>query len=204
MLMKAKEKEQTKPIAPPIKHEPTKILTKKERLEAKAAAKGKKPVVGATARPLTGKQDLGKDMRKPVSTGYQGTARPGAAVAPRKVVDVGYKGTARPASASGPAGRPGISAAKPKPKNYNGYARWSDEDEELEDEEEEDDYESESDMEGGIWDVEKEEKEALKAAKKEDAEAIAEEIALKRAKEERRKKLEAMNKAASGKKKSQY
>ena len=54
-----------------------------------------------------------------------------------------------------------------------------------------------------IWrvDVEQEEAMALKAAKQEDAEALAEENRLKREKDERRKKLAAMNKAAAAKRK---
>jgi hypothetical protein len=69
--------------------------------------------------------------------------------------------------------------------------------------EEEDDYASDasSDMEGGIWDVEQEEQLALKAAKQEDAEALAEEQRLKREKEARRKKLAEMSKQAAAKKK---
>ena len=50
-----------------------------------------------------------------------------------------------------------------------------------------------------MWDVEQEEQLALKVAKKEDAEALAEENELKRQKEERKRKLMAMNKAAAGK-----
>lgn len=199
MLQKAKEKDASKPIAPPIKHEPTKILTRKERLALKAEAgmKGKKPVAGLPSKSVDPKVDASKEKKK-VEVGYQGTARPA-----RKPVEVGYKGTARPSSVPATSSRNGTPAAKPKPNptkgRYDGYADW-DELDDMEDDEEED-YESDASsvMEGGIWDVEEEEQLALKAAKKEDAEALAEENRLKREKEERKKKLAAM--AAKAKRK---
>ena len=200
MLQKAKEKDATKPIAPPIKHEPTKILSRKERLalkaEASAGAKGKKPVAGLPSRALDPKADPSKEKKKPSEVGYQGTARPA-----KKPVEVGYKGTARPASAPATSSRNGTPAVKAKPNpakgRYDGYADW-DELSDMEDEEEDYASDASSDMEGGIWDVEEEEQIALKVAKKEDAEALAEENRLKREKEERKKKLAAM--AAKAKK----
>lgn len=204
LLQKAKEKEITKPAAPPVKLESTKILTKKERLalktETNTGVKGKKPVQGAPLRPTDAKGDATKIQRKPVEVGYQGTARPA-----KKPEPTGYKGTARPGSAPAPSSRNGTPAATSKPKpakgRYDGYVDWSDLDNDIDDEE--DDYESDasSDMEGGIWDVEQEEQMALKAAKKEDAEALALELKLKREKEERKRKLLAMSKVAATKKK---
>ncbi|KAF2468158.1 uncharacterized protein BDR25DRAFT_344454 [Lindgomyces ingoldianus] len=213
MLAKAKEVQVAKPAPPPIKHEPMKVLTKKERMalhaEAKAGAKGKRPGLNSpagTVRVADVKGEAGKEKRKPADLGYQGTARP-----IKKPAEISYKGTARPITAAGSAGRAGNSndrsrsnslAAKSKPKQdrgkYGGYASWSDDD--IEDEE---DYASDgsSDMEGGIWDVEQEEQRALLAAKKEDADALREENELKRQKEERKKKLMAMNKAAAAKRK---
>ncbi|KAJ4345325.1 uncharacterized protein N0V89_011455 [Didymosphaeria variabile] len=210
MLQKAKEKDATKPAAPPAKPEPTKIMSKKERdaarLAAKLGGKGKKPLVGPPGRVIdpktSGAASAAQEKRKPADLGYQGTARP----APKKPADVGYKGTARPAAAASSAARPGTAAAakkKPKPvqDRYAGYADWSDLDD-MEDEEEEDyDSEGSSDMEAGMWDVEEENAKALKAAKQEDAEALAQENELKRIKEERKRKLAAMNKAAAGKRK---
>ncbi|KAF1840547.1 uncharacterized protein K460DRAFT_390049 [Cucurbitaria berberidis CBS 394.84] len=203
LLQKAKEKDATKPIASPAKHEPTKILSRKERLalkaEASAGAKGKKPGIGLPSRHLNAKVDPSKEKRKPIEVGYQGTARP-----TKKPVEVGYRGTARPASAPAPSSRDGIAAAKAKSKQakgrFDGYADWDDLDDM--DEEDEDDYASDasSDMEGGVWDVEQEEQMALKVAKKEDAEALAEEMRLKREKDERKRKLMAMSKAAAAKK----
>ena len=208
MLQRAKEKDAAKPAAPPVKAEPAKMMSKKEREALRLAAKtgkGKKPPVGGPARPVDLKTNATgvPEKRKPADLGYQGTARPA-----KKPVEVGYKGTARAAPATAAAARPGASSAlkkKPQPvkDRYAGYANWSDLDDEELDDEEEDGYGSDgsSDMEGGIWDVEREEAEALKAAKFEDAKELAEENRLKREKEERRKKLAAMNKAAAAKKK---
>lgn len=198
MLQKAKEKDASKPVAPPIKHEPTKILTRKERLALKAEAgiKGKKAAAVLPSKAVDPKADASKEKKK-VEVGYQGTARPA-----RKPVEVGYKGTARPSSVPATSSRNGTPAARPKPNptkgRYDGYADW-DELDDMEDDEE--DYESDASsvMEGGIWDVEEEEQLALKVAKKEDAEALAEENRLKREKEERKKKLAAM--AAKAKRK---
>jgi hypothetical protein len=205
MLQRAAQTQQAKPAAPPVKHEVTKILTKKERealrAEQMAAAKGKKPVATPAGRNMGIKTEMNKEKKKPVDLGYQGTARPA-----KKPVEIGYKGTARPIST--PAGSAGRAAgpAKPKPKSgqgrYTGYAAWSDDDR-LEEEEEEDGYDSaaSSDMEADAWDMENEEELALKAAKKEDALALKEENEAKRLKEERKKKLMALNKAAAAKRK---
>lgn len=169
------------------------------KAEASAGVKGKKPGVVPAAKAADVKSDASKLQRKPTEAGYQGTARPTKTAAP-----IGYKGTARPMSVTAPSSRGGTPAAKPKPQpakgRYDGYADWSD----LDDmEDDEDDYASDgsSDMEGGIWDVEQEEQLALKAAKKEDAEALAEEMRLKREKEEKKRKLMALSKAAAAKKK---
>lgn len=203
MLAKAREAAEKKVIAPPVKHEPTKVLSRKERLalaaESKTTSKGRATGSNGNVRAANGKLvEAGKDKRKPVDVGYQGTARP------KKPVEIGYKGTARPSSsttlgkATGAKSAAAGARAKADRGKYGGYASWSDE--ELDEEE---DYASDasSDMEGGLWDVEEEEKRALEAAKKEDALALAEENELKRQKEERKRKLMAMNKAAAAKKK---
>jgi hypothetical protein len=206
LLQKAKEKESTRPIAPPVKNEAPKILTKKERMalkaESSASAKGKKPAPGAAPpRGPGAKVEAAKDKKKPAEVGYQGTARP----AKKAAEPLGYKGTARPGSAPVSSSRTGTPAAKPKPKpakgRWDGYAEWSDLDDMDDDEEEAYESDGSSDMEGGIWDVEQEEQLALKAAKKEDAEALAEEMRLKREKEEKKRKLLALSKAAAAKKK---
>ncbi|KAF2035752.1 hypothetical protein EK21DRAFT_53345, partial [Setomelanomma holmii] len=198
LLQKAKEKDATKPAAPPVQNGPTKILTKKERLALKAEAKGKKSGAALPGRPTDPKGGPVPEKKKPADVGYQGTARPN-----KPPVQVGYKGTARPASAPASTSRNGAPAGKAKAKptkgRYDGYVDWD----ELSNEElEEDDYESDasSDMEGGIWDVEQEEQLALKAAKEEDAAALAEEQRLKREKEARKAKMEALIQARGKKK----
>ena len=202
LLQKAKEKDATKPTTPPVQNGPAKILTKKERLalraEASAGAKGKKPGVGLSIRPVDPKADVSKDKKKPVVVGYQGTARP------NPPVQVEYRGTARPSSAPAPTSRGGTPADKSKPKptpgrTRDGYAEWSDLDE-MDDEEGDYPSDASSDMEGDLWDVEEEERRALRDAKKEDAEALAEEVRLKNEKEARKRRLEQMSKAAATKK----
>lgn len=202
LLQKAKEKDSTKPVAPPGKHEPTKILSRKERLalkaEASAGAKGKKAAPGMQSKQIDARNDLAKEKKKPMDVGYQGTARPA-----KKAIEVGYRGTARPSSAPASSSRNGPVAAKAKPSTkgrYDGYADWDDLDD-MEDDEEDYASDASSDMEGGMWDVEEEEQMALKVAKKEDAEALAEETRLKQEKEERKRKLLAMSKAAAAKRK---
>lgn len=202
LLQKAKEKDTTKLVTPPLNHEPSKILSRKERLalkaEASAGAKGKKAAPGLSGKQIVARNDLSKEKKKPMEVGYQGTARPA-----KKAVDVGYRGTARPANAPATSNRNGPIAAKAKPSTkgrYDGYADW-DELDDMDDEEEDYASDASSDMEGGMWDVEEEEQMALKAAKKEDAEALAEENRLKQEKEERKRKLLAMSKAAAAKKK---
>jgi hypothetical protein len=202
MLEKAKEVQKSKPASPPIKHERTKILTKEERLALRAEAKGKKPAGPLATRSKSSdlksdaKGDV-KDRRKSVDTGYQGTARPA-----KKPIEIAYKGTARPAAGAAGGKANGVGTSKTKAKQsqgrYGGYGSWSEE--EDEEEEEEEGYES-SDMEAGIWDVEQEDQLALKAAKQEDATELAKEIAMKRAKEERKRKLLNLSKAAAAKRK---
>ncbi|KAF2705246.1 hypothetical protein K504DRAFT_460509 [Pleomassaria siparia CBS 279.74] len=208
LLQKAAQTQQAKPTAPPLKHEAPVILKKKDRLalkaQEKAISKGKKPTLigaGVSAGKATDfRGDLNKERRKPAELGYQGTAQPA-----KKPVEIGYKGTARPMTtptAVAGKGR-GQPAQKGRPKvgqaQYGGYARWSDEDEEDLDEE---DYDSagSSDMEGDAWDLEREELESAKIAKKEDLEEQKRENAAKQAKAERKKKMEELAaKAASQK-----
>lgn len=116
----------------------------------------------------------------------------------------GYTGTARPR----PGG--GTTATKPSAPSYSsrhgGNDRYkngrrnldryyaTDEDEEDMEDFEEDGYASDgsSDMEAAVFEVDEEEEKALKAAKVEDAKALAEENELKKAKAEKRARLAAM------------
>lgn len=204
LLQKAKEKDQTKPATPPIKHEATKIMSKKDfqraRQETKAAVKGKKPVGGAFVKAAEAKADTGTEKRKPTGSSYQGTARPA-----KQPAESAYKGTARPSTTATPASKSGSSTARAHSKStqgrYGGYNSWSEEDEMSEEGEEDYQSDASSDMEGDMWGIEDEEAEALKAAKQEDAKALAEENEHKRLKEERKRKLLAMSKQAASRRK---
>ncbi|CZS97739.1 hypothetical protein WAI453_008804 [Rhynchosporium graminicola] len=120
----------------------------------------------------------------------------------------GYTGTSRP--------KPGGSASKSSSSSASlRYNRGSDrdrsrgdrygaryaypseeEEEEEEEEEDEPEYESDlSDMEAAAFEVDDEEEQAARIARREDAQALAEENRLKREKEEKRKRLAAMAKS---------
>ena len=182
-----------------ITHKPAEKMTKKERLrmqeEATTQQKNSKtgkagPVSRSdSSSPAPGKASL---QKKGQDTGYKGTMK--------KVAEpLAYKGTMRAANA-------GTAREKEKKKKgaaqdkYGGYASWSDLSA-AEDEEEDYDSDGSSDMEGGVDDVQLEEKRALDAARKEDLEALEEEQANQRKKQARKAKLEQMSNSAAAKKK---
>ncbi|RFU34312.1 hypothetical protein B7463_g1968, partial [Scytalidium lignicola] len=118
------------------------------------------------------------------TTGYTGTARP-------------KPGSARSASAS--TSRPAVNGNRSS--GYGGGSsskRYYVSEEDEEEEEEEENYYSDvsSDMEAAVYEVDKEEEYAERIARHEDAEALREEMRLKREKEEKRKRLIAMAKRA--------
>jgi len=167
--------------------------------EAAATQKGGKPATsrGVTAtnarsksaEPLGPSTGATKKDRKPADLGYKGTMRAGP-------TPLAYTGTMRP---SGPAVRkPQPAKSKMGGDRYR-YASYSDEEEEEDEMSEQEDYESESDMEAGMDEVDAEEEQAARIARKEDAEALREENELKRAKLEKKRKLEQL--AAAAKKK---
>ncbi|KAF7899177.1 uncharacterized protein EAF01_008390 [Botrytis porri] len=152
-------------------------------------------------------------------SGTNGTKSVGAKAPPPAVekkvkkaatATTGYTGTARPRPGGG-----GPTANKPSAPSYsarssndrykNGrknldryYATDEDEDEDdMEGEVEEDDYASDvsSDMEAATFEVDEEEEMAAAIARKEDAEALAEENRLKKEKAEKRARLAAMAKS---------
>ncbi|KAK4240632.1 hypothetical protein C8A03DRAFT_31226 [Achaetomium macrosporum] len=129
------------------------------------------------------------------TTGYTGTARPRP----------GTSSTGKP----GAAGRPGSARSRDRPR-YGGSVsssrkKYDDDDDDLDDfieydDEEEagygigtqyryDSYDEESDMEAGLSDIEDEEQEADRHARREDMEQEALERRLKREKEERKRRL---------------
>lgn len=118
------------------------------------------------------------------TTGYAGTARPKPG---------GAKGTSRLSASASNRGRDDRrSSSAPR------YAYVSEEEEGEDEEEDEPDYASDasSDMEAAAFEVDEEEELATRIARREDAEALAEENRLKREKEAKRKKLAAMAKKA--------
>ncbi|KAF2085579.1 hypothetical protein K490DRAFT_67463 [Saccharata proteae CBS 121410] len=195
-----------------ITHKPTEKLPKKGQQAQAGDTKSKAPVGrdrpiaskggSRTPEPATAKgkpSQPTKEKKKPVELGYTGTIR----AAPKEPM---YSGTMRSGSAK-PAERGRFDrsrstslAAKPKGR-FDRYARSEEEEEE---EEEEDDYNSEgsSDMEAGAFDLDQEEQLSLKAARREDEEALKEEEALKRRKLERKNMLAKM--AANAKNKKRF
>ncbi|KAH9825690.1 SPT2 chromatin protein [Teratosphaeria destructans] len=179
-----------------IKHKPVEKLSRKEReklfAEQKAQQKRDKKAGAAQndrSRSGTPVGKAGASLKKPAEpVTYKGTMKK-ASPEP-----ISYKGTMK-AAGSVPKPVPKKGAAQDK---YGGYASWSDLDE-AEDEDEED-YDSEDDMEAGFDDMEHEETAALKAARKEDLEALEEEERHRREKLERKKKLEALSKSAAARK----
>ncbi|RKF75325.1 putative chromatin spt2 [Golovinomyces cichoracearum] len=111
----------------------------------------------------------------------------------------GYTGTARPKS-SNLSKTSRLSEVKTAQKNFDQnrsssgprYRRRID-DYDEDDEEEEEDYETDlSDMEAAAFEVDEEEETAAKIARREDAEALAEENRLRREKEAKRRRLTSM------------
>ncbi|KAL1867604.1 hypothetical protein Plec18167_008604 [Paecilomyces lecythidis] len=198
LMMKAKAAQEKAPVKVGMfKHQPvpkeklSKSERKKRAMEALAKEKemkaGKKPGVaaglsaGAKAGIRPGEETAAK-RRGPDEIEYKGTARPTQTTT--------YKGTAGlpPRRASNdPRGR--SASRHGKPARRDEYLGTDEEDEG--DYDDYDDYYSDesSDMEAGLMDVEEEEAAALRAARKEDEEDIRAEMAAKREKLERKKKL---------------
>ncbi|KAI9819551.1 MAG: hypothetical protein M1827_007001 [Pycnora praestabilis] len=195
-----------------IKHKPVEKLSKKERLAQEAQASLKPNEVQGKGRKEAsdGKNQSGRPAtikpeevlkKKPADLGYKGTARP----RPEEPI---YKGTMNRTSPalSGNGRKKGLddrdrdrnssrsrstSLARPSAPRYR-YAEDYDDDEEDEDGEEDVASDVSSDMEAGAFDLEEEEQTSLKTARKEDEEAVKEEMRLKKEKEDKRKRLVAL------------
>jgi len=115
------------------------------------------------------------------------------------IATTGYAGTARPKPGGAKTSASSSSRGRDDRRSNSAprYAYVSDEEEEAEEDDEED-YASDasSDMEAAAFEVDEEEELAARIARREDAEALAEENRLKREKEAKRKKLAAMAKKA--------
>lgn len=204
MMEKAKATAASQKPVGTITHKPVERLTKKDRLKMqeeykknKGMTKSGRPGINDRSRsgtPLGGKGAL---HRKTGDANYAGTMK-GAPSERKAIPEVSYKGTMGKAPAEG-------SSARQRPKKgvgqdkYGGYASWSDLSDAEEDEAGYDSYESD-DMEAGFDDVAVEETMALKAARKEDQEALMEEERLRKEKEDRKKRLLALSKSAAAKK----
>lgn len=182
-----------------IKHKPVEKMSKKEKLAHEAEAKAKQ---ATGAPPRTTQKGQAKvpesknfkpsepEKKKSADLGYQGTMRP----SPREPTYQGTmnKGsTLKSRSGSYDRSRSASLGARPPPKRYTYY-------EEDDDMEEEEDYDSEgsSDMEAGVFDVDREEQQALRIARREDELALKEEEELKRKKLERKKIVDAKKRRA--------
>lgn len=198
LMKKAKELQQKAPMTVGMfKHQaaPKEKLSKTERkrraLETQVKEKGSKLVGRGSAISRAGVE------------GKAGIVSPGKGRTPD---ETSYKGTARSSQPPpqpeyrGTAGLPSKRGLDSMRGQYR-YGRRSRMDEYLgTDEEDEGDYaddyddyySDDSDMEAGLEDVEQEEQEALKVARREDEEEYRVELAAKKAKMERQKKLAAL------------
>jgi hypothetical protein len=174
-MARAKAAQEAKQPVGVIKHKVTEKVNKKERTAE--GAKGKN-------LPLRDKK-AGDRSRTGSS---EAIVRTGDKVKLKPIEKSEYKGTAKPTTPiyTG-SGRPGQNAKKAARGN-NDYADWSD----LDDaEDEEGGYGSdESDMEAAAFDIDREEEEALRAAKKDDAAELALENRLKAEKLQRKQRLQ--------------
>lgn len=173
----------------------------RERAQQAAVANGKSVAKGGKLAALadrsrSGTPNDGKPglQRKAPEISYKGTMKPA-----KPKPEIVYKGTMRNSIPGEQGAKPAVKKGEAQDK-YGGYASWSDLSA-AEDDEEDYDSDGSSIMEAGLDDVEFEETQALRAAKREDQEALEEEERLRREKAERRKKLLALNKSAAAKRK---
>jgi protein SPT2 len=193
-----------------------KPISKRERAEleaAKAAKMSKNIGPGGKfsntpgAKAINGKMSaVGPSNGKLGKNGKLAPPEPEKKIKKAALATTGYAGTARPKPGSKPGQKPSHASSSrdrygrklpPLGSRLDRYDSYDDEDDMLEDDEEEDDqpdYASDvsSDMEAAAFEVDEEEELATKIARKEDAEALAEENRLKREKAEKKKKLMAM------------
>jgi hypothetical protein len=197
-----------------IQHKKIEKLPSKREREAMAAQKGKsiqkgldpKGKFSGTAQAHIRDAKNGVKGHRKVGNGKMPGVEPEKKVKKAAMATTGYAGTARPkpgASKLASRSMAGSSSSRDRDRLYDrgssrryGYASEEDEDEEME--EEDDYYSDESDMEAAAFEVDDEEEEAARIARKEDAEALAEENRHKREKLEKKRRLEAMAKKAPG------
>ncbi|KAH6670525.1 hypothetical protein B0J14DRAFT_596432 [Halenospora varia] len=202
-----------------IQHKPIqKLPSKKEREEmaAQKSAKMQKNIGPGgkfrntpDAQAIKGKGEASQGMLK--GKRKEAPPEPEKKVKKAATATTGYAGTARPKPGAGKVpSRPGQASSsrygrgpdrdrdrdRHRNDRYSTSKRYTyaSEEEDDEEEEEEDGYGSDasSDMEAAAFEVDEEEELATRIARKEDAEALAEENRLKREKAEKKRRLEAM------------
>lgn len=198
LLEKAKVSQEASKVAVNngIKHKPMDRVSRKEReklqkvpaVQQQKARPATQPKAAIRAQSGAVQEARPSLQKKATETSYKGTMR-------KAPVELGYKGTMKAAGHEKPASKPVAKKGLGQDK-YGGYASWSDLDE-AEDDEEDYDSGGSSDMEGGFDDVEREEIAALRAARREDQEALQEEERHRQDKLDRKKRLEALNKNAA-------
>lgn len=176
----------SKPVGA-ITHKPVEKLSKRARLAQEAEAKnGKKPDKRTDdRRSKSSTPDAASASRKVERKdyGYTGTMRP-------KPAESSYKGTMGMRQTGSKDGSRRWDAERGRDAGYSSRDRYAGYTSYDESDVEESDL---SDMEAGAFDLEQEEFRSLRAARKEDEEALREEEAHRRAKLERRRKLEELS-----------
>jgi len=193
-----------------IQHKKIEKLPSRREREAMRAQKGKTIQKGLAPNSKfhrTSQPSLNEGKNGVKQSNGKITSEPEKKVKKAATATTGYAGTARPkpggqnASRSGPSGSSRNERDRyQKDRLGSRYDRYLSEDEADEDMEDdlEQDYESDvsSDMEAAVFEVDEEEELAARIARREDAEALAEENKLKKEKEEKKRKLMALAKKA--------
>ena len=189
---KAAQEQKAKSQVGQIMHQATakERLSKSERRKREEEEKALKAKLGKQSQhnsKVEKRAQLGTKTRPESS--YKGTAKPAPPAS-------SYKGTAGRPSQHRPSSDPRHQAGK-NFSRYDEYLGTDEEDEGVEiDADMDDGYGSDasSDMEAGVLDVEEEESKALREARADDAKELALENKLRKEKEERRRRLEALAK----------
>ncbi|KAF1810669.1 hypothetical protein P152DRAFT_460364 [Eremomyces bilateralis CBS 781.70] len=187
----------SKPVGS-ITHKQAERLSKRERLALEAEAKQRKKSGGVVpdSRRKGATPDRGSGVAKVEKKdyGYSGTMRPKAVESDYKGTMGMKKGSDRDVPRRGVGGKRADAGPGMKKGRYAGYTFESESD--LEDDLEDSGL---SDMEAGAFEMEEEEFRSLRAARKEDEEALKEEEAHQREKLERRRRLEELGARRRGK-----
>lgn len=209
IMARAKAAQSTLGQVGKIQHKQIEKLPSRRERDAMKAKKGKSIQHGLAPnskfqRSGQASATSGKDVRRNGKVAPE----PEKKVKKAALATTGYAGTARPKAGGAASSKNGLGTSSRIERDryqrdrlgsrYDRYLSEDEEDEELEGDVEED-YQSDvsSDMEAAAFEVDEEEELATRIARKEDAEALAEENRLKREKEEKKRRLMAMAKKAS-------